>query len=224
MPLLSPYANGSTKENLVTQMADYVRKNCPQLSATSLKVSLVNPNQLDVIKEGTPLKLQIQESDTQCAGRVYVWGVSEPDTAKSVPQKIALVFEIKGTQMVPVAKHRVLSNQVITSADIDMVELDSDRLSEKSKTSQSEIVGKQATSVIEKGSVFVESRLRELPLVRKREPVMVLIAGNGVMLKMTGTAEEDGYLHSVIPVQTQYNKRIKGEVVGAKTVKTQFTY
>ena len=130
--------------------------------------------------------------------------VSEGEAAK----KIFVRARVAVLAKVVVAATTIRRRRII---EPDLVKLDLRdiaRLPQNYFAKVAAVIGKESKTTIPKGSTIYEWMIKDSPLIRNGDKLMILVKGPSLLVKSRGRALMDGYLGQAIRVRAENSKEI----------------
>ncbi|HBT75541.1 MAG TPA: flagella basal body P-ring formation protein FlgA [Planctomycetaceae bacterium] len=116
-----------------------------------------------------------------------------------VSAEVALPIEVL------VLRRSVPKGHLLTEADVHLVSMLPEELKEKNHLSDSSpVVGQETLAPIREGMPITTSMVRPSTLIRKGDKVDVLATNGGIIIRLQGTAKQDGALGEPIQIEWEY--------------------
>lgn len=121
---------------------------------------------------------------------------------------------VERRQMVVVAVRPLAAGDFVRATDVELRSY-TGHVSTRAAVSLDAVIGKEATQAIRPESIVLANQVRSPLLVRRGERVSVRARAAGVLVRTYATAQQDGSLGDLIPVQTlegrqRYAARVAG--------------
>ncbi len=141
--------------------------------------------------------------------------------SKEVIGKASLICQVKLSRHYVRAKKFLSKGSKISLDDVELVYEDTHGKSVKNIHSLDEIANKTTTLGIAKGAFLTENSLKDMPVIRRGNPVTIWYLDKNIELKLKGKAVSDGYLKQPITVQPHLNenKFLEGEIIDSQNVR-----
>lgn len=140
-------------------------------------------------------------------------------------KKIFVRAKVEVFKDVVVAKERIKRGQVIAEDDVAMVQRDIAMLPQKYFENDVEVIGTEAKTSIPKNGLVFRWMIKEVPLVRRGEPITIIVKGEGVLLRVPGVALMDGYLGKKFRIKkegvTDPKKIMEGKLISTNEVEVK---
>jgi len=136
------------------------------------------------------------------------------------PWSLYVPVELSVWQPVVVAAAPVARGQVLTASALEVVEHDVRRMHRSYWQRPEELVGHVARRVIPAGSPITASQVEAPHAVRRGSSVIIEASQGGLLVKMAGTAQQDGRLGDRIAVRNSQSRRLlEARVIGPDRVR-----
>ena len=123
-------------------------------------------------------------------------------------------MKVRTFEPVAVAAALIDRHQQLRPGQIVMQTIETTQMNGTPVTAAHGIEGMRTRQIIAAGNVITQSMIEPLPLVAAGSPVTVSVRKDNVTLTVTGTAKNDGWQGSIIPVEVQAHKQhLKAKVV-----------
>lgn len=175
-----------------------------------LEVETLNKNYIDNICQQAVCEVNIPRN-LVLKGNVFVPLIVNKNRKEYANVKINL------WKKVFISTHYVKSHQLLSSADIQEKTIEISKYSNEGYiTNNTEIIGRESTMAIAPNFPFWKWMVQDIPVIRRNTSVEIRIVKGAVILKLQGTALEDGYMGEMIQVRKKY--RVKQGIVKAKVI------
>ena len=137
--------------------------------------------------------------------------------------KYYLWVKVKIIKSIYKANNLIKRRSVITREDLIKEKRDISELHEKVVINKNDIIGKEAKFNILPGRILLSWMVREVPLVRNRDEIVIVARNKEVEVTAQGIALEDGNLGEEIKVKNiSSDKMFVAKVIGEKKVVVNF--
>lgn len=129
---------------------------------------------------------------------------------------------IRWMDQVVVAKKNIKQSQMISKADVRVVEKDVTFLKTAYTQNIAQVVGMMGQRVFQRGQVIDEAQLKKPLAIRYGQPIKAVIQEGGLQLIMSAQAKGAGAIGDRIPVYlTDTRKRLSAVIVDKATVRIE---
>lgn len=140
-----------------------------------------------------------------------------------VKRKIWLNANVEVFFAVVQASRAVPRDRILSPGDVEIVRVRSSRPLRNIIYDPEEVIGKRAVRDIDLGQTFSPYMLKQVPLIKRGDRVLLVAESGRIRITAPGLAREVGFKGSMIQVENlQTNKTIYGTVVDSKTIKVEF--
>lgn len=142
--------------------------------------------------------------------------------AGEVERKFMVRAKVDVVKKLAAAARLIKKGKSIESADLKIEARDVALLPQKYFLSAEPLISKEARISIPENSTIFEWMVGEVPLVRRGDPVTLVVKAPGLAVRTKAQAQEDGGLGSEIKVKrTDSNKIVAGKIVSAGEVEVK---
>ncbi len=143
----------------------------------------------------------------------------EVTPAGGASRRYMLGIRVRTFESVAVAAAMIDRHQVLGAAHIVMQNVETTHMNGGLVTDAGCMAGMRSRHIIPAGKVLTRSMLEPLPMIAAGSPVTVCVRKENVTLSVSGTAKNDGWHGSVIPVEVIASRRhLTAKVVDATNV------
>ncbi len=137
-------------------------------------------------------------------------------------KKVFIRARVEVLKEVVIAKNKIGRGQQISEEDVVLEKRDIAILPKKFYTEPDYLLITQAKTTIPKGSTIFEWMVKEIPLIRHGEEVMIRMLGNNLLIKTKGIVLEDGYPGQKVRLRAKSSKDIiVGKVIALGIVEVK---
>lgn len=216
-------AMNDPEQRLVKLAQDLVLAKHPEWAGLNIKVTLKFADKLigDLRGMDDNASMSVMEGyeNVNPVGSVIlpVAVISGAETKKMFVRAQVEVFK-----SVVAAADTIKRNETITAEQLKLMEKDIAMVPQKYYEKTEQLVGTEAKTNIPENSTLYDWMVREKPLVRRGDAVMLLVTSDNVMVKTKGTALTDGYLgKEVVVKRADVNKTLKGNLISKGEVEVK---
>ncbi len=131
--------------------------------------------------------------------------------------------EVSVVRKVLVAARPIKRKEKISADAVLVLTIAQTELAQQYVETPEELWGKQASRLILPAVPITFDMVEEAPVIRRGDPVTLMVETQGVRIATTGRAKEDGFLgQSLAVVAAGWNKTVYGTVINPSTVKVEF--
>lgn len=143
-------------------------------------------------------------------------------TTDKITKRIFTRARVEQLLSVIVAKQQIKRGVIITPDQLEMKEKDVALMPQKYFIDTQPIISSEAAASIPKGSIIFNWMIKETPLIRQGEEVMIYVIGESLQIKSKGVLLEDGYLGKLVKVKVKDSKKtLEGKLVSASIVEVK---
>ncbi len=194
---LTALAKGFTTKNVVLDQGEALEITVPQSELNKTLVTCANAITMD-FPEGTN-RDHFNAVELSC-GSPVAWKIL-------VPVNISILTKVV------VAKHNIISHQVINEDDVDISSTDKSHLYSGFFTEKTMVVGQMSNQSISAGMVLTKRNIQQPTLVHRNEVIDLTAKNNSITVMMKGVARSDGGLHDMIKAYNPSSKKMLDAVV-----------
>jgi len=130
--------------------------------------------------------------------------------------------QVEALKNLVVANKKIERGQQIKEADLAMEERDVSNIPDKYFTNPDFLLINQSKTTIPQGSIIFEWMVKEIPLIRHGEEVMIRIVGDNIKVETRGKVLEDGYPQQMVKLRANNAKEIvEGKVIAPNIVEVK---
>jgi len=211
------------KAKLAKVIKDYVVATYPNWGKLDIKVKFKFADKvfkrLSELSDQTTFQVVEVYRDFKPVGNV-IFPVLVDDQGDKT--KIFVRAKVEVFKAVVVAKQKIKRGQVIEASDIYLIQRDISMLPQKYFEDDLEVIGTEAKTTIPKNGLVFRWMVKEVPLVRRGEPITIIVKGPNLLLKTPGVALMDGYLGKKLRIKkkgvTDPKKIMEGKLISSKEV------
>lgn len=120
-----------------------------------------------------------------------------------------------------VALNPIRMNKRVAKGDLKLVRMELGETNEAVESIE-EAEGMVSKRPISAGAVIRKDYLKQVPLIKRGERVILIVENGQFKIKSTGVASEDGYRGGLIAVRTALGKEVTGKVAGPGEITVEF--
>jgi flagella basal body P-ring formation protein FlgA len=190
-------ASGASHQELLVEL----RGRLPRLTAPSKEYAVkVNLNNVPRFKGYVSIPVEI---------------VSQGKTEARAT--IAVRCRTFGTVLV--TRRLLQQHEALSAENISLVSMETTSVTDDHIADLRGIEGKQSVRMIAADAVVTKSTIENIPLIRHGHPLVIMVGMFNAVIKVEGTAKEDGCMGDVIVVQRSgSHERLQGRIVSAHAV------
>jgi len=134
-------------------------------------------------------------------------------------RRYMLGIRVRTFESVAVAASMIDRHQVLGRAQIVMQNIETTQMNGSLVTDAGIVTGMRSRHIIAAGKVITRSMLEPMPMIASGSPVTVCVRRENVTLSVSGTAKNDGWHGSIIPVEVNaFRQHLTAKVVDATNV------
>lgn len=136
----------------------------------------------------------------------------------STPQKWVLYIPIQVSMMTSmlVASRKINPTELINHDNVTLELRDKNQTQDDYFTAIQNVEGHVANRMIPAGSILTKNQIKPIPLVRKNQPITLILKYGALQISMSGLAKTDGFLHDTIKILNPSSKKwVDGIVTGS---------
>ncbi len=138
-------------------------------------------------------------------------------------KRVRLTSRVTVTQNVIKTTKSLRRGKLITSDDVFLETIETEKPFENAITNLKNVVGFEAGRNLSKGKIIIASNLKKPALGNKGDKILILAEKGTMKITTPGILKEDGYEDSMVQVLNMESKKIiYGKLVDANTVKVNF--
>ena len=206
------FAIDNPEAKLTEIIKEHVLGKRPEWSGLDIQVTLKYADKmlssLEQLPADTGLKIIEVYKDVNPVGNVIF--PIEVSSGKNI-RKIFLRTRVEVFKHVVVAKHYIPRGEVVKEENLQLEKRDIGMIPEKYFDRIEYVAGTETKTSIPENSTLFSWMIKEVPLVRRGDKVLVRVVAPNVLLKTEGIALEDGYIGNEMKVR---RKGIKDPVEG----------
>jgi flagella basal body P-ring formation protein FlgA len=201
-----------------------VMKDHPNVVSSSIKVVFFNGDELTYPNGSESYQFSFPER-SNVLGRTLL-PITFVDHDGVQIKRVKIAAEVTAKSYYFRAVKQLKWRHKVTVDDVERVLLDTYGKPPRSFASMAAILGKEVKSTIAKHTIFSFFMVQQPKIVRKGDHVLILLNQEGVSLRLTGRALDDGALNEDIRVKSSYKTRriLQGEVINENTVSIPSMY
>ncbi|MBU1027184.1 MAG: flagellar basal body P-ring formation chaperone FlgA [Candidatus Margulisbacteria bacterium] len=216
----SSTALSDPKFNITNVIKQYVVAEYPEWKDLDVKVSFKSDDKLfkglTALKGSVDYKILEVYKDFKPVGNVIFPIVVK---AKGFNKKIFVRAKVEVYKMVVVAQETIPRGQVLNNDSLSLEQRDIAMLPQKFYSQVEDVMLTEAKTSIPKNSTIFAWMVKEVPLVRRGDELMVIVKGTNLLVKRLGKALEDGYLNQAIRIKMDNSKNpIEGVLISTDEV------
>jgi flagella basal body P-ring formation protein FlgA len=193
-------ASGASPQELMVEL----RGRLPRMTATSNEYTVrVCLNNVPRFKGYVSVPIEIvSQGKTEC--------------------KVTLGVRIRTFGTVLVASRLLQQHEALRAEDVTTVRMETTSLSDDCIADVQGVEGKRSVRMVAAQSVLTKSMTENIPLVHQGDPLVIVVGMVNAVVKVEGTAKQDGCLGDVIVVhRTGSHERLQGRIVSAHSVELE---
>jgi flagella basal body P-ring formation protein FlgA len=218
----SAVANGLDsllKDQLITQIRQWVQQDYPSLDLSRLTINF----KVESTVQRFPFNAVMVVINRPIGARVVGNTVLDVDITSATGEVISnRKIPVYVNAKVPIyrAARALTAREIVTVDDVIQDQMDLDKVSMNTLFEIGEIIQKEVVYGVAKGSLFTKRSIRDLPLIDRGSKVTIVINKGNLILKVAGTALDDGQKADIIRVRSDLGSKkvMKGKVVDSETV------
>lgn len=208
------------EESVTDIIKSYIVEKYPDWQAWDIKVTFKQAGKtfekMRAIKQDSDLKIGELYKNFKPVGNV-IFPIDSPVGRFFVRTQVEVFKEIV------CARGVIRRGTLITLDDLAMEKRDIAMLPPGFFSGTEPLLGLEAKTTIPKGSTVFEWMVKKVPLIRRGDEVMILLKGEGLLVKAKGVSLMDGSLNEKIKVQRRTgpnaSKTLEGVLISPKEVK-----
>ncbi|NQY74782.1 MAG: flagellar basal body P-ring formation protein FlgA [Candidatus Margulisbacteria bacterium] len=202
---------------LTEHLVSRVMQHYPYLVTNDVRIRIKNKEAVHTRLNGVTSFAWVVKNQRRVLGDIVI----PIEVVRKSGQKdiVSVVVLIEAFSQFARAKKNILQGQAIDTNHWEMIYTS---LSGKSNPVNDLTIlkGKEARTLIPKGSFLMTDYFRDIPLVKQGNVVNIELPKSQVLLSFKGIALEDGEKGDIIQVRhVSYSKVLKGEIVGTNNIK-----
>lgn len=135
-------------------------------------------------------------------------------SCSAYPQwNIFIPIDVKLFTDVLVANRLIMAGEVISASDVAYERRDRNQLSNGFFKDQQVVVGLVARYSLNAGNVLTTKNTKQLPVIKKNQPITLISRAGPVEVSMLGIAKTDGFINDTIKVLNPSSKKIIDAIV-----------
>ena len=180
-----------------------------------IDIMLLEKAAIDAVIGSRPFKIQLRD-DVLYKGTMQIpiiIGESDQEEHRSVPVVIDIWLSCYETA------EKIEKNIPLTENHIRQVSRHINSLPLNPIQNKNQLIGKESKTTLSEGVLYAEWMIREIPLIRRGDPVSILISNGNIEMAVRGIALENSNKDLSIEVQSQYQgnyKTFRGKIIGNK--------
>lgn len=209
--LLSSYPCFSVTENYLNSIKDLTKdfliRNVVAEPDESVEIDLSQLNELRIPRCNQP-----QITFPGNIKKEHITSV-ELVCSDTKPWHMLMPLNVQVLTRVVAAKKGITVKSTITEDDLDYVMRNKYRLYGNTFKDKDEVIGQVATHPLAPGSVLIARHVQQQILVKKNQPISLVLRKNSIVVSMQAIAKEDGLLKSTVKVYNPSSKKMFDAVV-----------
>ncbi|MFQ5454939.1 MAG: flagellar basal body P-ring formation chaperone FlgA [Nitrospirota bacterium] len=138
-------------------------------------------------------------------------------------KKVWITVETAVLKDIVVSIRPLNRGHVLQRDDIYLKKADISKLSPDTIFDPSDVMGKRMKRSIKANMPIRDNMIEELPLIKRKDKVIILAESSRIRITTIGEAMNNGYLGEIIPViNLDSKKKVYGRVMNANTVKIEY--
>ena len=119
--------------------------------------------------------------------------------------------------------HSLKRGHIIHSRDVEKISLKSDRVLRNLASENREIIGHQLIRNLEKGETLLTHMLKEIPLVKNGDHILIIAQKGALRVTAPGVVKENGFKNDTVKVENMNSRKmVFGTVLDARTIQINF--
>ncbi|MBU0502109.1 MAG: flagellar basal body P-ring formation chaperone FlgA [bacterium] len=216
-------AMATAEAAIIEEIKKYVLTTYPDWLGLEIKVGLKNSDRIKLGLEEFEDQANIEILETYKTFRPIgnvIFPIKVVDSKQE--KKIFVRAEVEVFGDLVVAAASISRRQIIVPDLVKIDKRDIALLPQKYFTNLDQVIGKEAKTVIPKGSTIYEWMIKDIPLVHNGEKLMILVKGPNLWVKTRGVSLMDGYLGKMIKVKAENSQEtLEGVLVAPDKVEVE---